>query len=177
MFFFFTKILYILLIVFFLLLWWNNTNNQISLFSSICANFLFLKSNLFSINYSSINIIFLLTVFIITFFSFSFSAIYMQFETRKESFFVLLNLFMLSMVGFLLSDFWVTFLFFWECLGITSFFLINFYQTKLTTLKSSLKAFCFNRVSDSFFFLLLLKLSLLNSTLSMISPIFFQEQS
>lgn len=35
-------------------------------------------------------------------------------------------------------------------IGVTSFFLINFWGARLNTLKSALKALVFNKVSDSF---------------------------
>jgi NADH-ubiquinone oxidoreductase chain 5 len=43
----------------------------------------------------------------------------------------------------------------WELIGLTSFFLINFWTTKTATLKSAFKAFTFNKVSDFFMFMFL----------------------
>jgi NADH:ubiquinone oxidoreductase subunit 5 (subunit L)/multisubunit Na+/H+ antiporter MnhA subunit len=36
----------------------------------------------------------------------------------------------------------------WELIGLTSFFLINFWSTRMSTLKSAFKAFTFNKFSD-----------------------------
>jgi NADH-quinone oxidoreductase subunit L len=36
----------------------------------------------------------------------------------------------------------------WELIGLTSFFLINFWSTKISTLKAAFKAFIFNKISD-----------------------------
>jgi len=36
----------------------------------------------------------------------------------------------------------------WELIGLTSFFLINFWSTRISTLKSAFKAFTFNKFSD-----------------------------
>jgi NADH-quinone oxidoreductase subunit L len=36
----------------------------------------------------------------------------------------------------------------WELIGLTSFFLINFWSTKISTLKAAFKAFLFNKISD-----------------------------
>ena len=38
----------------------------------------------------------------------------------------------------------------WELIGLTSFFLINFWVTRVGTLKAAFKAFSFNKVSDFF---------------------------
>jgi len=38
----------------------------------------------------------------------------------------------------------------WECIGITSFLLINFWTVKIGALKSAFKAFSFNKISDLF---------------------------
>lgn len=43
---------------------------------------------------------------------------------------------------------WITFIFGWEMIGISSFLLINFWVNKITTLKSAFKAFTFNKFSD-----------------------------
>jgi NADH-ubiquinone oxidoreductase chain 5 len=40
----------------------------------------------------------------------------------------------------------------WEMIGLTSFFLINFWSTKIGTLKSAFKAYSFNKTSDLFLF-------------------------
>ena len=39
----------------------------------------------------------------------------------------------------------------WELIGITSFVLINFWSTRVATLKAAFKAFSFNKLSDFFF--------------------------
>ena len=38
----------------------------------------------------------------------------------------------------------------WELIGLTSFFLINFWVTRVGTLKAAFKAFSFNKISDFF---------------------------
>jgi NADH-quinone oxidoreductase subunit L len=41
----------------------------------------------------------------------------------------------------------------WELIGLTSFFLINFWSTRVATLKCALKAYSFNKLSDCFLLL------------------------
>jgi NADH:ubiquinone oxidoreductase subunit 5 (subunit L)/multisubunit Na+/H+ antiporter MnhA subunit len=40
----------------------------------------------------------------------------------------------------------------WELIGLTSFFLINFWVTRVATLKAAFKAYVFNKFSDFFLF-------------------------
>jgi NADH-quinone oxidoreductase subunit L len=65
----------------------------------------------------------------------------------------LLNLFATSVVFlFYCYDFFLI-LFSWECIGLFSFLLVNFYSTRIYTLKAALKTFVFSRISDMFMFL------------------------
>jgi NADH-quinone oxidoreductase subunit L len=41
----------------------------------------------------------------------------------------------------------------WECIGLFSFLLVNFYATRVYTVKASLKVFVFSRISDMFMFI------------------------
>ncbi len=63
-------------------------------------------------------------------------------------------------------------------IGLTSFFLINFWATRVGTLKSAFKAFSFNKISDmSLFFAILLIYNLTYDLdiLSIMSQIHFYE--
>jgi NADH:ubiquinone oxidoreductase subunit 5 (subunit L)/multisubunit Na+/H+ antiporter MnhA subunit len=65
----------------------------------------------------------------------------------------LLNLFATSVVFlFYCYDFFLI-LFAWECIGLFSFLLVNFYSTRIYTIKAALKTFVFSRISDMFMFL------------------------
>lgn len=81
-----------------------------------------------------------------------FSNVYSYFYNKKDYnnffFFTLLNLFFLSMVFLIHSKNLIILFFFWEMIGLTSFFLINFYFYKTFTFKSAMKAFSFNKISD-----------------------------
>jgi len=41
----------------------------------------------------------------------------------------------------------------WECIGLFSFLLVNFYSIRIYTIKAALKTFVFSRISDLFMFL------------------------
>lgn len=83
---------------------------------------------------------------------------YFKNEADELGFLFWLNSFILSMLFLVLAaNFFMLFLG-WELIGLTSFFLINFWQAKRSTLKSSFKAFSFNLVSDLFLLLALISL-------------------
>lgn len=75
---------------------------------------------------------------------------YFRYEPNIERLVVLLLLFVNSMILLVFSGNMIMLFLGWELIGITSFFLINFWNTRVNTLKSALKAFTFNRFSDSF---------------------------
>ena len=60
----------------------------------------------------------------------------------------LINSFVLSMIILVSSGNLIVFFFGWELIGLTSFFLINFWSERAGTLKSALKAFTSNKFSD-----------------------------
>ncbi len=73
---------------------------------------------------------------------------YFRYEPHVERLFLFINLFMISMCILVLGgNLFVLFLG-WELIGLTSFFLINFWSTKISTLKAAFKAFIFNKISD-----------------------------
>lgn len=73
---------------------------------------------------------------------------YFRYEPHVERLFLFINLFMMSMCILVIGgNLFVLFLG-WELIGLTSFFLINFWSTKISTLKAAFKAFLFNKVSD-----------------------------
>lgn len=73
---------------------------------------------------------------------------YFRYEPHVERLFLFINLFMMSMCILVIGgNLFVLFLG-WELIGLTSFFLINFWSTKISTLKAAFKAFVFNKISD-----------------------------
>lgn len=89
----------------------------------------------------------------VTFFAFS----YFRYEPNVEKLLLLLNAFVLSMIVLVISGNLILLFFGWEMIGLTSFLLINFWSTRVGTLKAAFKAYSFNKVSDvSLFFAILL---------------------
>lgn len=79
-----------------------------------------------------------------------YSLYYFQFERDEISFLWILNFFVASMIFLCLANNFFTLFLGWELIGFFSFLLINFWRAKTSALKSGLKAFTFNLVSDVF---------------------------
>lgn len=75
---------------------------------------------------------------------------YFKHEADESLFVFWVNSFILSMVILVLGANFYTIFLGWELIGLTSFFLINFWSARRGTLKSSFKAFTFNLASDIF---------------------------
>lgn len=75
---------------------------------------------------------------------------YFKFESDESVFAFWVNAFVASMLILVLSTNFYSLFLGWELIGLTSFFLINFWKSRRATLKSSFKAFTFNLVSDVF---------------------------
>ena len=88
---------------------------------------------------------------------------YFKYEANEDIFTILINWFMFSMIILVLADNLFTLFLGWESIGLSSFFLINFWSTRRGTVKSSFKAFFFNKISDLFLFVALV---LINITFS-----------
>ena len=90
---------------------------------------------------------------------------YMYREAFINRLLYLLNLFATSVVFlFYCYDFFLI-LFSWECIGLFSFLLVNFYSTRIYTIKAAMKTFVFSRISDMFmFFSFILTINTFNTT-------------
>lgn len=81
---------------------------------------------------------------------------YMKYEAHEDVFALLINWFMFSMIMLVLANNLFSLFLGWESIGLSSFFLINFWNTRRGTIKASFKAFFFNKVSDVFLFVFIL---------------------
>jgi len=102
----------------------------------------------FELNIDSISFSFMFLTLTIAVFVYIYAFSYFRYEPNVERFILLINCFVISMICLVTSgNFFVLFLG-WELIGLTSFFLINFWSTRISTLKSAFKAFVFNKFSD-----------------------------
>ena len=81
---------------------------------------------------------------------------YFRYEPLVERLMLFLNSFMISMILLVSSGNFIVMFLGWELIGLTSFFLINFWSTRIGTLKAAFKAFSFNKISDLFLFFAIL---------------------
>ena len=110
----------------------------------------------------------------IAIFVYSFTFSYFRYEPLVDRLLILLNLFIISMVFLVTSGNLVSIFLGWELIGLTSFFLINFWVNKISTLKAAFKAFSFNKLSD---FFLLLNIFLIFNTYYTLDVISLTNQS
>jgi NADH:ubiquinone oxidoreductase subunit 5 (subunit L)/multisubunit Na+/H+ antiporter MnhA subunit len=117
--------------------WMNLSNN-------FRVDFDFLVDNI-SFSFSFLTISIAMFVYIYTF-------SYFRFEPLVDRLLVFLNMFIISMVFLVSSGNLISLFLGWEMIGMTSFFLINFWSVRIGTFKSAFKAFSFNKFSDLFLF-------------------------
>lgn len=92
-------------------------------------------------------------VLTLTSFALYFGVEYMYREAFINRLLYLLNLFATSVIFlFFCYDFFLI-MFAWECIGLFSLLLVNFYSVRIYTIKAALKTFVFSRISDMFMFL------------------------
>jgi len=98
-------------------------------------------------------------------FALYFGVEYMYREAFVNRLLYLLNLFATSVVFLFYSYDFFLILFSWECIGLFSFLLVNFYSSRIYTIKAALKTFVFSRVSDMFmFFTFLMSINIFGTT-------------
>lgn len=100
------------------------------------------------IQLSSLSYMFSLLVLCIAFATNIYLLNYFKGEASELKFAVWLNIFVLSMLILVLANNFFTLFIGWEGIGLSSFFLINFWNGRRATVKASFKAFTFNTVSD-----------------------------
>lgn len=132
----------------------NDTYYYIELF-----NWMYLNSNYrvnfsFYVDFVSISFSFLTTT--IALFVYVYTFAYFRYEPLVERLILFLNSFILSMVVLVSSGNMIVLFLGWEMIGMTSFFLINFWSSRIGTLKAAFKAYSFNKLSDAFIFLSIL---------------------
>jgi NADH-quinone oxidoreductase subunit L len=77
-----------------------------------------------------------------------FSIKYMEGDESFGRYFALLNLFILSMIGIIVSGNLLQIYFFWELVGTCSYLLIGFWYKKISATNAAKKAFLINRIGD-----------------------------
>lgn len=104
-------------------------------------------------------------VLALTSFALYFGTEYMFREAFINRLLYLLNMFATSVILLFFSYDYFLIMISWECIGLFSLLLVNFYSTRIYTIKAAHKTFVFSRISDMFMFIsFLLTLVVFNST-------------
>jgi NADH-quinone oxidoreductase subunit L len=104
-------------------------------------------------------------VLLLTLFALYFGVEYMYREAFINRLLYLLNLFSTSVVFLFYCYDYFLILFSWECIGLFSLLLVNFYSVRIYTIKAALKTFIFSRISDMFMFItFILTINVFNTT-------------
>lgn len=104
-------------------------------------------------------------VLTLTIFALYFGVEYMYREAFINRLLYLLNLFATSVIFLFYCYDYFLILFSWECIGLFSLLLVNFYSTRIYTIKAALKTFVFSRISDMFMFIsFILTINIFNTT-------------
>lgn len=104
-------------------------------------------------------------VLTLTTFALYFGVEYMYREAFINRLLYLLNLFATSVIFLFFSYDYFLIIFSWECIGLFSLLLVNFYSTRIYTIKAALKTFVFSRISDMFMFVsFILSIIVFNTT-------------
>lgn len=118
----------------------------LNLGSWILVNF---KSKIdFLIYIDQLSFSFMLLTSSIAIFVYVYAFSYFRYEPHVDRLLIFLNLFVISMILLVIAGNMIVLFLGWELIGLTSFFLINFWTTRIATLKAGFKAFLFNRISD-----------------------------
>jgi NADH-quinone oxidoreductase subunit L len=118
----------------------------------------------FSLYIDTVSYSFALLTLLIALFVQLYAFTYFRYEPNVDRLLVFLNSFVASMVLLVLAGNLVVLFLGWELIGLTSFLLINFWSTRVGTLKAAFKAFSFNKLSDFFLFIALILAAMLFNT-------------
>lgn len=114
---------------------------------------------LFRMDLLSVSMVFVVSI--ISLFVHIYSVDYMYSDPNRSLFLGYLSLFTFFMVILVCSGNLFLFFLSWEGVGICSYLLINFWNSRIIATQSAIKALLVNRISDLFFFVGLLQLSML----------------
>lgn len=126
--------------------WFNNYS-----FNTSYGKWFWLTHSLevgFDFSFDPLSMSFALLVLTIAFFINIYTFAYFRYEPNVSRLILFIDIFVVSMVLLVTAGNVIILYLGWEMIGITSFFLINFWATRMGTVKASFKAFTFNKISD-----------------------------
>ena len=80
---------------------------------------------------------------------------YMSHDPNRNRFYIILSVFAIFMTVLVISDNYIMMFIGWEFVGIVSYLLISFWNTRIAAMKSALSAILLNRMGDTLFVIFL----------------------
>ena len=108
-----------------------------------------------SVNYGlmidSLSMTVIVPIGIVTICVLMYSIKYMEYDTNRNSFYILISVFGIFMTILIVSDNFIMMFIGWEFVGIISYILISFWNTRIKAMKAALSAILLNRFGDTFY--------------------------
>jgi hypothetical protein len=76
---------------------------------------------------------------------------YMRYDPNRNRFYIILSVFAIFMTVLVISDNYIMMFIGWEFVGVVSYLLISFWNTRIAAMKSALSALLLNRMGDTLF--------------------------
>lgn len=76
---------------------------------------------------------------------------YMRYDPNRNRFYIILSVFAIFMTVLVISDNYIMMFIGWEFVGVVSYLLISFWNTRIAAMKSALSAILLNRMGDTLF--------------------------
>lgn len=99
--------------------------------------------------FDSLSMIVLVPVGIVTILVLFYAIDYMRYDINRNRFYIILSIFALFMTLLITSDNYVMMFIGWEFVGVISYLLISFWNTRINAMKSALSAILLNRMGDA----------------------------
>lgn len=99
----------------------------------------------------SLSMIVMVPVGIVTLCVLIYAIDYMRHDPNRNRFYIILSVFAIFMTILVVSENYLMMFIGWEFVGVVSYLLISFWNTRITAMKSGLSAILLNRMGDTFF--------------------------
>lgn len=99
----------------------------------------------------SLSMIVMVPVGIVTLAVLFYAIDYMRYDPNRNRFYIILSVFAIFMTVLVVSDNYVMMFIGWEFVGVISYLLISFWNTRIAAMKSALSAILLNRMGDTLF--------------------------
>lgn len=99
----------------------------------------------------SLSLVVMVPVGIVTLAVLLYAIDYMRHDPNRNRFYIILSVFAIFMTVLVVSDNYLMMFIGWEFVGVISYLLISFWNTRIAAMKSGLSAILLNRMGDTFF--------------------------